>query len=352
MIKNQIHTLQEINNTRILSAECKPIAELYKVTTKVSDDVYQHACNFTAWQNIYDQLSSGIFKGKVTEGWFEGIQFFEEYTNISVRQSCIVWPNSVWIGIPCDDIASEASICGKNIVSSNTIALKEGGNFFELSTPKNYRILGFVVDKNLLEFYMSSFCNNQAKFLYNSFGNLTLHVDPIKKKKLVSLITFILFTLNTNKNLSEYTPILKIFKDELMVNIIELIFSSNTDYSKIDECLKKQYGVISKIRDYIIENNDRLISVTELCNIFYVSQRTLRNYFYRTTGLSPNIYLKYIRLNAVRRELENPQSVHKTVQDAAMTWGFWHQGQFSKDYKKLFCELPSMTLTTRKIKYF
>jgi AraC family ethanolamine operon transcriptional activator len=32
------------------------------------------------------------------------------------------------------------------------------------------------------------------------------------------------------------------------------------------------------------------------------------------------------------------------VVDIAAQYGFWHMGQFSKDYKNLFGELPSSTL--------
>jgi AraC family ethanolamine operon transcriptional activator len=51
-----------------------------------------------------------------------------------------------------------------------------------------------------------------------------------------------------------------------------------------------------------------------------------------------------VRLNGVRREL---RSTAATVQDAAARWGFWHLGQFSRDYKRQFGELPSQTLKQR-----
>jgi transcriptional regulator GlxA family with amidase domain len=31
------------------------------------------------------------------------------------------------------------------------------------------------------------------------------------------------------------------------------------------------------------------------------------------------------------------------IADAANAWGFWHMGQFAKDYRTLFGELPSQT---------
>jgi AraC family ethanolamine operon transcriptional activator len=49
----------------------------------------------------------------------------------------------------------------------------------------------------------------------------------------------------------------------------------------------------------------------------------------------------------VRRELKNPASPYRTVQDVAAAWGFWHMGQFSADYRRLFCEHPSEALRSR-----
>ena len=48
-----------------------------------------------------------------------------------------------------------------------------------------------------------------------------------------------------------------------------------------------------------------------------------------------------MRLNGVRRELRQGRAA---VQDVAARWGFWHMGQFSRDYKQQFGELPSVTL--------
>jgi AraC family ethanolamine operon transcriptional activator len=32
------------------------------------------------------------------------------------------------------------------------------------------------------------------------------------------------------------------------------------------------------------------------------------------------------------------------VADIAIRWGFWHMGQFARDYRAMFGELPSETL--------
>ena len=36
-----------------------------------------------------------------------------------------------------------------------------------------------------------------------------------------------------------------------------------------------------------------------------------------------------------------------TISDAANAWGYWHLGQFAADFRNMFGELPSKTLTSR-----
>ncbi|WP_408631189.1 helix-turn-helix domain-containing protein [Marinomonas shanghaiensis] len=56
------------------------------------------------------------------------------------------------------------------------------------------------------------------------------------------------------------------------------------------------------------------------------------------------LYLRISRLNGVRRSLVQAKN-GQAVSDIAAQWGFWHLSQFAKDYKQLFGETPSKTLT-------
>jgi AraC family ethanolamine operon transcriptional activator len=49
-------------------------------------------------------------------------------------------------------------------------------------------------------------------------------------------------------------------------------------------------------------------------------------------------------LNQVRRQLQMRRSDKIKIADVANDWGFWHMGQFAKDYRRMFGELPSDTL--------
>ena len=53
--------------------------------------------------------------------------------------------------------------------------------------------------------------------------------------------------------------------------------------------------------------------------------------------------LRSARLNRVRRALSDPQQTSPIAVVAADS-GFWHPGQFARDYKALFGESPSETV--------
>ena len=106
----------------------------------------------------------------------------------------------------------------------------------------------------------------------------------------------------------------------------------------------KRQNAIKKIKDYLAEHPHEPVSISTLCSISQVSERTLQYAFKEHFGLSPKSYLKRFRLYGVRKELLQSNPGKTTVIDIASVWGFWHMGQFAADYRNLFGELPSDTL--------
>lgn len=98
-------------------------------------------------------------------------------------------------------------------------------------------------------------------------------------------------------------------------------------------------GALQYINDHLMD----IISTKTLCKNIKISERNLRYKFDELTGLSPMKFIKYLRLNRVRKEIKN--SDHKAnISLIASKWGFNHSGQFATDYKNLFGEYPSDTL--------
>jgi AraC-like DNA-binding protein len=100
---------------------------------------------------------------------------------------------------------------------------------------------------------------------------------------------------------------------------------------------------IRKAVDYVADHCEEIVTLRDICVSCGVSLRTLNRAFNERFGLGPKMYLKRQRLSAVRNKLlASPPGT--LVSDIANRWGFWHMGQFARDYALFFGELPSQTL--------
>ena len=103
---------------------------------------------------------------------------------------------------------------------------------------------------------------------------------------------------------------------------------------------------ITAVLDYIHGNISEITSVHQICDGANVNERTLRRLIQKKYKLSPKKFIHMLRLNEVRKSLKL-QSKSSNIIQVASEFNFWHMGQFSRDYKSLFGELPSETLRAK-----
>jgi AraC-like DNA-binding protein len=104
-------------------------------------------------------------------------------------------------------------------------------------------------------------------------------------------------------------------------------------------------ATVARARSHIAAFPREPLTVRDLCRATGASERTLRRAFVEHFGLPPKAYLQQRRLHGVRGELRRAAPSISRVADVANGWGFWHLGQFASDYRRLFGELPSETLS-------
>ncbi len=101
---------------------------------------------------------------------------------------------------------------------------------------------------------------------------------------------------------------------------------------------------MSRALEYLEAFPREAISVEQLCQVSACSMSTLERAFKEHFGVSPKRYLVISRLSGVRRTLlEGAQE--RSIGHIANDWDFWHMGQFAREYRQQFGELPSDTLT-------
>jgi len=102
--------------------------------------------------------------------------------------------------------------------------------------------------------------------------------------------------------------------------------------------------VIQRFEQAIEEHQDQPLYVAELCAAIGVPERTLRTYCQEHLRMSPHRYLWLRRMHQARRALAMAERTARTVTQIANDQGFGELGRFAVEYRKLFGELPSMTL--------
>lgn len=303
---------------------------------RLAADADEHAQNLSEWDQTYDQLSRGPFRGSITELWTGKAQVFLESTNRRLRQSCAAWEHSIWFGIP--DPAGPTAAIDCHGVPANGIAVRQGGTGFELRTPDDFDIYGVVVDREEFVRYAEEVEQISPDLLLGNSD--VLLVDLTAKKRLCQRIDVLLTEANSSEN------DVQAMQDRILGTLVSsLVTQSSVGIIERHARTRKQrWQTVCQIREYILKEASFDVSVPDLCRRFHMSRRTLQYCFEEVTGLSPTAFLRDIRLNGARRDLRRQHRSERTVAQVAMDWGFSHFGEFSRDYRLLFDELPSKAL--------
>ena len=130
-------------------------------------------------------------------------------------------------------------------------------------------------------------------------------------------------------------------ENELVVTLLSAALSGRATADKGMPVSRSR--AVQKALEYIDDNRWAVVTVRDICEHNSIALRTLNRSFRERFGIGPKSYLKQQRLSAIRTELlaSPPDTL---IADVANRWGCWHMGQFAKDYKALFGELPSETL--------
>ncbi len=102
--------------------------------------------------------------------------------------------------------------------------------------------------------------------------------------------------------------------------------------------------LVKQVQSWLDRHPEQPITLADLCEVVYVSRRSLIQGFRDHLGMGPMQYLKLQRLHSARRALLRLDACQTTVTQVAAEHGFLNAGHFARDYQRLFGERPSVTL--------
>ena len=125
--------------------------------------------------------------------------------------------------------------------------------------------------------------------------------------------------------------------------VLELLFRYLRPPAEPPESLPHRQRLARAAEEYLRSHLSEPLSMGALCRRTGARERTLFLGFRERYGMSPQAYLKLLRLDAARRALASAEPGTR-VTDIAMWVGFTHLGRFSNEYGAHFGEAPSTTL--------
>lgn len=288
-----------------------------------------------------NQLSSGEYSGRLRELRYPGFSFFSEKQNSCIRKRAV--SDSQYCTVSYAHTKGPRDRFSEYSSGDHSLFFMPGGTEFDMQ-------VGAGVDTFYYRF-------NQAEFL-QKMRTLTPRLwekepDSLQLFEAQNRRPFEAFSqqlLTYVANLMPQEPSASQLCESKIIDEVALTLDAASART-IDgfpgfKARRRAVVLARKACDLVGASLeiDFCPSVVDLCRQLAVSQRTLQYSFKAAMGLTPNTYLRLVRLNRVRAELNRPTRANVTVTEVATRWHFGHLGKFSQDYSRMFGEPPSATL--------
>ena len=161
-----------------------------------------------------------------------------------------------------------------------------------------------------------------------------LFIGSLRHQQLISFCQQVLDAPSDHSWLNCFSHDAMAFFHDIMLNEYEPITQVKPAQSDLTlECLRFIYK----------QGVQAPLTMDDLTKFLFCSKTTVSTQIKRSTGLSPNVFLRHLRLEQVRLALVRSNGM-ATIGQIATQYGFASRSHFSRQYQNLFGELPTETL--------
>jgi AraC family transcriptional regulator, ethanolamine operon transcriptional activator len=303
----------------------------------LADDIDEHAERLSGWQQCYDQLTPGSFRGRLDQVTCDLAQVYRECTSQALHQRCEVWDDALWCGLT---VRHDGSRIEGRQVGASGVMLCGHARRFELISPAGHDMLGIVVSRSELQRQAAVQGIELAWTLVD--GSPWLDVGEAHRREGLARLRAILALAAAAGQAHRGAEAARATLRQAMFDVVLHLLEQPRVPQDVRSNATDRRRVVQQVDELVAANPVTALTVAGLCERLHVSRRTLQYAFEAETAIGPNAYLRSLRLNGARRALRAGQA--GSVQEAAAAWGFWNLSQFAHDYRYQFGERPSQTL--------
>jgi AraC family ethanolamine operon transcriptional activator len=303
------------------------------------DDFDAFAEATRGWDLDFWQLDGGPFKADFTQILTPSAILIECAFSRKIEQRGAPPPGYRTFGFAANEVF-DLQWRGKTVGSRNLMLFPPGCELESISQP-GFHVFAFSVSDRVLEKVASRRGLDSVTNLFPATDLISCPGEIMAKirnyGKMLSL------SAADGPGLANCRPV----RECLELDLVECIFdaiATNTGTTESRPIARSRTRAVKMALGVIEDRADEPVSVAEVAQLTGVTDRTLRYAFEEAYGLSPKQYLQAYRLNKVHRHLRQARNEGLNVSDVANGWGFWHMGQFARDYRRMFGSLPGETL--------
>ncbi|MDO4637897.1 MAG: helix-turn-helix domain-containing protein [Lautropia sp.] len=309
-------------------------------------DIDQQAEVLGDWQRRCIQIGTGPFHGSWLDIWLGGtVRLLREFTTAALQQHGRVDTAVLAIGIPytpCEHILfCDQPCCGYPLLvfSGQTSFAFHSPAQMDMQFMTLYQAdIGYWLDTD--EYMALTRCLQTPRVLPTS----PAVVQPL----LVDLLLIQRHYRNHYRVMETEPACANSMARHLTRQVSMLLAASLETPAAIGRSQQHHAQLVDRVRQRAesLAADTALMNIGALCRELGTSRRTLQYAFQQTLGISPQRYLRALRLDGARRAIKQGHS----VASAAATWGFWHFGRFAREYCLHFGELPSQAAARQRVK--
>ncbi|RXT54234.1 helix-turn-helix domain-containing protein [Bradyrhizobium betae] len=317
-----------------------PAGAAARVVECHSQDAGVHASQLPGWTLRTEQFSAGRFSGHLTLLRLDHVQVIRERTSQALMKQGMAWPGALIFSLPM--AASGDAYFNGHILPFPCPLFSDGADLPPLMTPKYCDVVNLVMDRQWLAGYFNDVGERGLADDLVATRYLRINVSADGIAAMQRGITDV-FEVCGRTHVFDFAESRNELEN-LLLRFVADALTSERSLSMVGMTSQKQ--VADRAFGYALSRRETPPRVDDLCRHVGVSRRNLQICFQEAFGVSPSQYLRFARLNAVRRELIACAATGRRVSigDVAASWGFWHWSRFAGNYRDLFGELPSQTL--------
>jgi len=327
-------------NCRAPMEEVITIPDSYYGDIVLIDQTYQHfeqlRNDVLLWDLDFRQLGAGQDGHRLVQ--FAGQNFSFAYC---VFQCPYDQRSASPVGLRTFSILAEnvtpSTWCGQDFGWNTLVSMPVGNEFRALSSGyfSNYI---FSLTETLLQATAQTLFHTSWEKLAPDTGGSALEFDPGSMSALRGLLYELAAEAVTHKGKLNFSVV----TEEIASLLIRGLIAAKSSPLRRAQINRQRY--FQAAQDFIDHQVEAPVLMKDICGAVGVSERTLEYAFREQQHISPKSYLNCQRLARVRKVLAECAVKNTQIAEVANRYGFWHMGQFARDYRRVYRESPSETL--------